>query len=310
MNDRLPDLELFTRIVEAGSLSAAARSLGTTQPTVSKRLAAMERELAVRLVQRSTHRLRLTEEGQAWYDSCRRWLTELREVSASLKGKGRDLEGTLRINAPVTLGRVVVAPLVRRFLELYPGLSVALSLTDHRVDLVVDNVDVAVRVGAIGNPSVVARKLLTYRTRLVAAPSYLAAHGTPTSVEELCTHQVLFYGTPLVEDVEGPGGRVRLNASARLYTDDGFTFLDALEAGMGIGLSSPWLVEPSIARGALVRVLPDAWGLKLPVHAVYMPSRVLPARVRAFVTFLQKELPKVVGRWPGVTLGSGHSSTE
>jgi DNA-binding transcriptional LysR family regulator len=309
MIDRLEDLELFTRIVEAGSLSAAARSLGTTQPTVSKKLAALERQLSVRLLQRSTRQLRLTEEGQAWYEACRRWMAELREVSAALKGKGKGLEGTLRVNAPVTLGRLVLAPLVQRFLELHPGLAVDFALTDHRVDLVQDNVDVAVRIGGVGNPSVVARRLFTYRTRLVASPAYLAAHGTPRTLEEVCQHPVLFYGRPLTEDVEGPGGRVRLTASSRFYTNDGFTFRDAVEAGLGLGLTSPWLAEPGIARGTLQRVLPDAWGAEpLAAHAVYLPSKVLPARVRAFVGFLQKELPRVVGRWPGLQFP--HSATE
>jgi DNA-binding transcriptional LysR family regulator len=308
--ERLADLELFTRIVEAGSLSAAARSLGTTQPTVSKHLAAMERQLGVRLLQRSTRRLRLTEEGQAWYDACRRWMGELREVSGSLTRTGHGPSGTLRLNAPVALGRVVVAPLVRRFLELHPGLAVDLTLTDHRVDLVLDNVDVAVRIGAIGNPSVVARPLFSYRTRLVAAPAYLAAHGTPRTLEDLRAHPVLFYGTPSTEDLESPAGRVRLLEQSRLRTNDSFTFVDALEAGLGLGLTSPWLTEPGIARGTLVRVLPDAWGQRFTAHAVYLPSRVLPARVRAFVAFLQRELPGAVGRWPGVTLRSSHSAVE
>lgn len=301
MLDRLPDLELFTRIVESGSLSAAARSLGTTQPTVSKRLAALERELGVRLLQRSTHRLRLTEEGQAWYEASRRWLAEVRELSASLRGKGTGLGGTLRVNAPVTLGRVVIAPMLRRFLEQHPDLRVDLTLTDHRVDLVLNNVDVAVRIGPVGNPSLVARKLFSYRTRLAASPGYLQAHGTPRSVEDLCRHQVLFYGSPDTEDVEGPGGRVRLTASGRFSTNDGFTFVDALESGLGLGLTSPWLTQPAMDRGSLVRVLPEAWGERFSAHAVYLPSRVLPARVRAFVSFLQRELPRAMGHWPGVT---------
>jgi DNA-binding transcriptional LysR family regulator len=299
--DRLADLELFTRIVEAGSLSAAARSLGTTQPTVSKHLAAMERELGVRLLQRSTRRLRLTEEGQAWYEACRRWTAELGEVGAALRGRGRGLEGTLRVNAPVTLGQVVLAPLLHRFLELHPTLKVDLTLTDHRVDLVVDNVDVAVRIGPVGNPSVVARRLFTYRTRLVASPAYLAAHGTPRTLEALRGHEVIFYGTPPAEDLEGPdGGRIRLTASGRFYTNHGFTFVDALEAGLGLGLTSPWLAEPGIARGTLVRVLPDAWGQRFAANAVYLPSRVLPARVKSFVAFLPRELPRALGGWPGI----------
>jgi DNA-binding transcriptional LysR family regulator len=307
MIDRLQDLELFTRIVEAGSLSAAARSLGTTQPTVSKRLAALERELAVRLLQRNTRRLRLTAEGQAWYDASRRWLAEVREVSASLRSKGRDLEGTLRLNAPVTLGRAVLAPLLRRFLEQQPGLTLDLTLTDHRVDLVLEDVDVAVRIGPVGNPSLVARRLFSYRTRLVAAPVYLAAQGAPRTVQELCARPVLFYGTPPTEEVEGPEGVVRLTASARFRTNDGFTFLEALEAGLGLGLTSPWLAEPAIARGTLARVLPEAWGERFTSHAVYLPSRVLPARVRAVVAFLQRELPRAMAGWPGVTF---HSRTE
>src|SRR5262245_33561451 len=134
MIDRLPDLQLFTRIVEAGSLSAAARSLGMTQPTVSKRLQAMERELDVRLVQRNTHQLRLTTEGRAWYDNCRRWLNELRTVTSSIKGKSADVAGGLKVNVPVSLGRSVIAPLVLKFLEAHPDLTIDLALDDTRID--------------------------------------------------------------------------------------------------------------------------------------------------------------------------------
>ena len=300
MIDRFPDLELFTRIVDAGSLSAAARSLGMTQPTVSKRLAAMERELSARLIQRNTHQLRLTDEGRAWYEACARWIAEMRTVSAGLGGGASDgLEGTLRVNAPVTLGRALLAPLLRTFLELHPRLNVELTLTDHRVDLVVDNVDVAVRVGAIGNPSVVARKLFTYRTRLAASPAYLEANGTPRTVQEVLKHPILFYGTPLLEQLEGPGGSVCLRASGRFHTNDGLTFVEALEAGGGIGLSSPWLLEPAYARGTLVRVLPEAWGERFTVHAIYIPSRVLPARVRALMAFFKREVPAAVARLGG-----------
>jgi DNA-binding transcriptional LysR family regulator len=302
MLDRLPDLELFTRIVEAGSLSAAARALGMTQPTVSKRLAAMERQLSVRLLQRSTHRVRLTDEGQAWYEACRRWITELKDVSTALRGRSGGLEGTLRLNAPISLGRLVLGPLVRQFLELHPELAADLVLSDHRVDLVTDNVDVAVRIGAIGNPSVVARKLFSYRTQFVASPAYLEGHGTPRTVQEVSDHPVIFYGRPLYEDVEGPGGRARILSTGRLTTNDSATFVDCLEAGMGLGVTSPWLVDPSIAAGRLRRILPDAWGQRYPVHAIYVPSKVLPERVRTFVAFLRRELPKAVARWPGVEL--------
>lgn len=301
MIERLPDLELFTRIVEAGSLSAAARSLGTTQPTVSKRLAAMERSLSVRLLQRSTHRIKLTEEGQLWYDSCRRWLSELKDVTAQLGGTSRGVTGVLRINAPVSLGRLVLTPLALRYLSQQPDAQIDLTLNDRRVDLVEDNVDVAVRVGPIANPQVVARKLMTYRTQLVAAPSYLAKHGAPKTVHDLLERPVLIYGPPFIEDLEGPGGRVRLQADTRLRTNDSFAFLAAVRAGLGLGLTGPWLFEASIADGSLVPVLPGAFGQSYPVHAIYLPSRVLPTRVRSFVSFLQRELPRAVSHLPGIT---------
>lgn len=300
MIERFPDLELFTRIVEAGSLSAAARSLGMTQPTVSKRLAAMERELAVRLVQRSTHRLRLTEEGQAWYEACRRWVAELREVSGSLRGQGAGVTGTLRVNAPVSLGRHVLLPLIQRFLAEHPEASVDLTLDDRRVDLVLDNVDVAVRVGAIANPEVVARRLISYRTQLVAAPSYLAKRGRPRTVQDLLGHTALFYGRPASEDVEGPTGRVRLSGNARLFTNDSGAFLSAVEAGLGIGTSAPWLFAAGLAAGRLEPVLPGTYGERYVAHAIFLPSRVLPARVRALVGFLQREVIKQVAGLPGV----------
>lgn len=298
--DRLPDLELFTRIVEAGSLSAAARGLGTTQPTVSKRLAAMERSLGARLLQRSTRRVTLTEEGQLWYDACRRWLGELREVTERL-GSRASLRGTLRVNAPVSFGRYVVAPLVLRFLEQQPTAQVDLTLTDRRVDLVEDNVDVAVRIGQVANPQVVARPLISYRTRLVAAPAWLRANGPITSVQDLRRHPLVLYGPPWEESVDGPGGTVRLSADRRFRTTDGEACAAAVRAGFGLGLSSPWLLESSLADGSLVEVLRGAWGERFSVHAIYLPSRVLPARVRAFVTFLQRELPRATTHLPSVT---------
>jgi DNA-binding transcriptional LysR family regulator len=300
MIERLPDLQLFTRIVDAGSLSAAARSLGLTQPTVSKRLAAMERELAVRLVQRNTRRLHLTDEGRAWYDACRRWVVELQEVSTRLKGTGTDVNGTIRVNAPVALGRRMLMPLVLRFLELHPDATVDLTLDDRRVDLVEDNVDVAVRIGAIGNPDVVAKKLFVYRTLLCATPSYLAKRGRPRSLHDLRSHTILFYGPPSAEDVEDSSGRVRLCATSRLRTNDSGAFLDAVAGGLGIGLTSPWNFAAILDKGSLERVLPQAWGQQWPVHLIYLPSRVLPTRVRVFTAFLQKELARTVSTMPGV----------
>ncbi len=302
MIERLPDLQLFTRIVESGSLSAAARSLGLSQPTVSKRLAAMERELSVRLVQRNTHRLRLTEEGQAWYDACRKWVLELADVGERLKGKSADMKGTIRVNAPMALGRQVLLPLVLRFLDENPQASVDVTLDDRRVDLVEDGVDVAVRIGAIGNPDVVARKLLTYRSFLAASGSYLSKHGRPRSLQELLSHTIVFYGRPLVEDVEDPTGQVRLHANARLITNDAVAFVQAVLAGVGIGLTSPWNFRDQLASGALERVLPQAWGQQYSVHVIYLPSKVMPERVRTFTAFLRRELPKSVSGLPGVSV--------
>ena len=303
MIDRLEDLKLFTRIVEAGSLSAAARSLSLTQPTVSKRLMAIEEQLGVRLVQRSTRRIRLTDEGRSWYEACRKWVSEMDEVAGRLRGNGAGVSGKVRLNAPVALGRTMLLPLVLRYLGLHPEATVDLTLDNRRVDLVEDEVDLAIRIGTIGNPDVVAKKLFSYRTFLVASPTYLSKRGRPRTAQELLSHTLVAYGAPAgPEEVEDPSGRVRLSPNAQLRTNDSTVFITAMLEGVGIGLTAPWNVVPSIATGGLERLLPQALGPRYPVHLLYLPARAMPERVRVLASFLTKELPRRVAELPGVEL--------
>jgi LysR family transcriptional regulator for bpeEF and oprC len=295
--DRIDLMRLFVRICETRSFSQTAREFKMTQPTISKRLQALETALGTRLAERNTRGLRPTAAGTLYYDQCKRWLAEMEDVEEQLSSQRKGPRGPLRLSLPVSLGQVQLARIALAFQRLHPGIQLDLSLSDRLVDLVEEGIDVAVRIGRVGNTLLVARPLARYRPLLVASPSYLERHGSPTSMAELRRHRILYFG---VRD-EAISYRTQQHIVPRdrdLVLDDPLALREAILEGIAIGLISPWLVQTDLTRQKLVQVLPEASGEEFPVHAVHLPSRTLPARIRAFVAYLSAEVPRIPGMSP------------
>jgi DNA-binding transcriptional LysR family regulator len=307
--DRIELMTVFVRLYETRSFSATARELGMTQPTVSKRLQALEKSLAARLVERNTRGLRPTEAGSVYYERCKRWLSEMQDVEAQLAAARRVSRGRLRLSVPVSLGQVQLARIALRFQRQHPGVQLDFSLTDRRVDLVQEGIDVAIRVGRVGTTDVVARELARYEPILVATPAYLERRGAPATFAELRARRIIYYGSDRDESIFLGDQRHKVRRDRDLVVGDPLSLREAIRDGVAIGMISPWLVEEDIARAQLVRVLPEARGETFPVHAVYLPTRNLPAHIRAFIDYCASEVPRVFGMHPPRS-GPAHSVRE
>jgi len=293
--DRHQAMETFVRVVETGSFSAAARLLRVGQPAVSKAVAALEERLGVRLLARSTRSLQPTDAGQAFYEHALRALAEAEEAEIAARGMGRGLVGRLRICAPVTFARLHVAPSMGAFLAAHPKLSVELVMDDRSIDLLSENIDVALRLGALTDSSVTARKLATCKRLVVASADYLDTRGAPNRPGDLLNHDVIVYS----QQVGGDEWRFRKGSSetsVRIQSRLSFTAAEgvreAVLAGLGLAIVSEWMMAPELARGDVAPVL-QAWRLPdVDLWAVFPAGRMPSARARAFVEWLQPRLER------------------
>ena len=297
--DRWELHDAFLRTAETGSLSKAAKSLRLTQPAVSKRLDRLEKDLRVRLLDRGPRGVRLTEAGVRYVDVIRRVRSELEESESGLAESRQGLSGLLRVSVPVGLGDSWLTRIALRFQRCHPQLTVHLDASDQVVDLVKDNFDLGVRTGNIMGQSLSARALGCYGYSLVAAPSYLAKQGTPRTFEQLTRHPFYsYFGDEEVFTLPSGKTRVLSTANDRVRLVNTRAILTAVLEGAGIGRIANWAIDQHLARGELVQVLPDLVAPTTPVHAVFMPSRFVPERIRQFVAFLVEEMPKVPGFMP------------
>lgn len=296
--DRFTTMATFVRVAQLGSLSAAARDLGLTQPAVSQQVAALERRLGVRLLNRSTRRLALTEAGERYHAQARRILEAVAEAEDGLAEASDALSGSLRVHAPAGLGQAHLAPILIGFQRRHPDLSVELIADDRYADLIGEGVDVAIRLGALASPGLVARRLATLRRILVAAPGYVAAQGSPETPEELARHPHVRFSWAASGDavpLVGPDGPLEVRVRSRFLANNAFVLIEAIRAGIGIGGAQLPLVQPLLDQGALVRVMRDYAYAPLEVHAVYPSGRFVPRRVRAVVDHLAAALPAIPG---------------
>lgn len=299
MLDNLNDLRIFIRIVATGSLSQAARELGLSLAVVSKRLAALEDRLGVRLINRTTRRLNATQEGAEFYERCQRILADLEEAEAAVTTGRESPRGLLRVTAAVAFGRRRVAPAIVGFTERHADIQVELDLTDRMVDLVDSGIDVAIRAGALQDSSLIARKLVGNYRIVVASPDYLARHGVPRTPEDLLRHQCLnFSALGDLWNFIGPDGPLQIRIDARLRTNDGEVGHEWALNGAGLVMKSIWDVGDDVAAGRLVRVLADWPSPAAAIHAVYPTSRHLSAKVRSFVDYLGEHL-RAADVWHG-----------
>jgi DNA-binding transcriptional LysR family regulator len=288
---RLREMEMFVRVVEAGSFSAAARDLDLGQPAVSKMIAGLEERLGVRLLVRSTRRLSPTEAGLAFYERALRAIAEADEAEAAARGAGAGLEGRLRISAPVTFARLHVVPKVGAFLDAHPRLRLELVMEDRNTDLLAENIEAGLRLGALTDSALTARKLAQADRLAVASPAYLARRGMPATPADLVEHDAIIYGQT-AGGQEWPFRRgtseehVRLQARLTLSAAEGVR--EAVLTGQGFAISSRWMFAPELASGEVVTVL-EEWSLPpMELWVIYPSGRLTSAKARAFVKWFEK----------------------
>ncbi|UJB21047.1 MULTISPECIES: LysR family transcriptional regulator [Lysobacter] len=297
MIDNLPNLLAFDRIVRAGSLSAAARELDLSLAVVSKRLTQLESALGVRLLQRTTRRQTLTEEGRLLHAQVVRILAEVEAAEALMSQQRASIGGLLRITAPHDLGRRWIAPILADFQRQHPQLRVHLQLSDALIDLVGEGLDLAVRFGSLADSSLIARPLAPNHRVVCAAPAYLREHGEPAHPADLIRHRCIVIGDSPSAEWRFIGDEpVSVRIDAELVSNDGGVVLAWALAGAGIALKSIWDVGDDLAAGRLRRVLPDYAVAAAPLHAIYPHSAHLAPRVRAFVDYLRERL-QAAWRW-------------
>lgn len=288
VHSKLQAISAFVHSVETGSFSAAAARMGVSKSATGKNVARLEERLGVRLLNRTTRSLSLTSEGQAYYQSCLKVLEELNTAEALLASRKRAVSGTLRINLPISFGRLYAMPVLMRVAERNPELDLDVSFTDRRVDLVEEGIDLVVRLGDPGNyANLIGRRIGTQRSIICASPAYLERRGHPVSVEDLSQHDCLAFardGRPLPWAVTDRDGMPRsLSIRPRHTVSHGEALRDAAVSGMGVACLSTWLAAEDIKLGHL-RVLPiptppeDA-----PITALWPGSRDLSPKVRVVV---------------------------
>ncbi|RLQ87250.1 LysR family transcriptional regulator [Notoacmeibacter ruber] len=282
------ELEIFSHVVSAGSLSAAGRELGLSPAVVSKRLRKLEDRLGTRLLQRTTRQIALTEAGQGFYERIVAVLAAVEEAEAFVSRRSAQAKGTLKISAPTSFGRMHIAPHLTSFMEAHTDLSINLVLSDEFVDIVAEGFDLAIRIAELPDSSLVARRLADVKRVLVASPAYISKHGQPQTFDDLDEHICLPPHNGEVWRLEGPDGEIRaFRPDGPLSTNSSEVLREAVVAGMGIALRSTWDVGPELAKGDLVHVLPE-WGASkhIGLHAVYPSRRFLPIKVRLFIDYL------------------------
>jgi len=301
--ERLKGVEVFVAVAHAGSFIRAAERLHLTGSAVGKTIARLEARLGVRLFERTTRRLALTEAGVRFHAACARVLGELEEAEHALADDGEALAGRLRIDLPVTFGRLQVLPLLLPWLRRHPRLTPVLSFTDRYVDLGGEGIDLALRIGGVDAwpPSLAQRYLGQERKIFCAAPDYLARHGVPATAEALLGHAAIMYGradgalSPWL--LPQPDGRVEQRApEPHMVAGNAEVQLELVLAGLGIAQLPTWLVDGHLQDASLVTVLPELATPGLPLHLVWPKGRERVPKVGQLASLLEKELAPALGR--------------
>ena len=288
--DRLAAIEAFVRVAETHSFSEAARRLHASQSAVSRAVSGLEAELGARLLHRTTRSLTLTEAGRGYFERAARILADLEEANLAVTQLQAAPRGRLRVNAPMSFGFLHLAPALPDFLALYPELSVDLSMSDRFVDLIEEGVDVAVRIGALEDSSLIARKLAPIRRVVCASPAYLNARGTPLAPDDLKQHDCLCNSNIAVlhewRFAAADGKLWPVDVRGRLSANNGDALRVAALKGLGLANLPTFIVGADLQAGTLMTVLDDFAVQDLSMSAVYPPGRHLSPKVRAFVDFL------------------------
>lgn len=293
----LNDVALFVQVVSVGSFAGAARRLGMPPNTVSRRIQELEAQLGVRLMQRSTRKLNLTDAGRRFYDRCAAQIESLTRSAQDLAEDSQAPSGTIRVAAPADFFSFFMMEWIAEFLAAYPRVRVEFHLDDAHVDLIEKSIDVALRAGRMVEPNLVARQLGTSCHILVASPAYLAAHGRPETLEALSHHACL---TLKAHDdrrswhLDGPGGPVEVVVGGRFSANTMQTLVRAALAGLGVALLPATLTRPEVSAGRLQRVLPEYSGIEVGMYFVYVSRKQQPKAVKAFIDFAGQRMQKHV----------------
>ncbi|VVE66924.1 LysR family transcriptional regulator [Pandoraea captiosa] len=296
--DRVELMQTFVRIVESGSLSAAAALLGTTQPTVSRRLQMLERSLGLRLLQRSTHRMKLTEDGERCFARAKELVTSWEAFEADLRGTGDEPEGTLRVFVPHAFGQdMMIGPLVD-FLERYTRMKVHWFLQDREPDFIAEGVDCAIHVGELRDPSNVAILLTDVPRIVVASPELVRGRTPPQRPADLMALPWLalttFYRTELTLAHRQTHESERITFDPRMSTDNLFALRSAALRGLGVGVASAWVMAEDISQGRLIQLVPQWRSTPLPMYLIYPYAKYYPARLRRFIEVMRAVVPGVI----------------
>ncbi len=294
--DRSDEMSVYVNVVREGGFSAAAKVLGLTPSAVSKQISRLEERLDTRLLNRTTRKLSMTEEGETYFHRASVILADIEEVEAMVSNRLDMPRGTLRVSSSIAFGRHQIVPMMPDFLNENPKVKLQLSLSDNLVDLVQEGIDVAIRVADLTDSSLVARRLAVDRRVVCAAPSYIEAHGIPQSPEALRDHNCLVVSNvPSMRDWEFSFGNTvrKIHVEGRFETNSGVAVHEAALAGLGIAQLAAFLVAPDIRAGRLVSFLEDRIATGKPIYAVYPHRKHLSPKVRAFIDFLVGKLTPV-----------------
>lgn len=291
----LSDIQVFMAVVDAGSFVAGGKAMGLSRSAAGKAVLRLEERLGTRLLNRTTRTLSLTDEGRIFYQHGLRIFATVDEAEASVAGTTGTPRGVLRLTVPDAFGRLVILPIIRRYLADWPEVQVEMSFTDRVEDIVEEGFDLAIRIGVTTSDSrMVSRVIARFRAMLCAAPSYLAERGEPEDVDDLATHDCLIFTSRNHKQAwrfpgEG-GGWIKAPGRNRLRLDSGEALRDAAVAGLGIALLPDFLVARDLAEGRLRQVLPELRSGDVNIVALYPDKRLLEPRVRRFIDLITEEL--------------------
>ena len=291
--DVLQSMLVFKRVAEINSFTKVAAELDVSQSSISKHVSALESRLGVKLLNRTTRHLKLSDAGQEYYERCCSILADIEETESLISAGQSNVAGQLKISVPDTLGRHRILPFVWSFLDRFPNIGIDIMMDDRRVDLVQEGIDVAIRSGGVFDPTLITRKLCDIPRVLVASPSYLALHGVPNLLSDIKHHQCIIYSASPSGQTWGftvADGIKNIQVRGRVKVNSPEASILAAQNGFGISLSPIWLSEPMIVEGTLVPVLEHCPPVPFEVHAVFPERRFIPARVRCFVDYLHRQL--------------------
>ena len=288
---QLEDMHAFIRIVEAGGIGKAADQLNTAKSAVSRRLVELENRLGVKLINRTTRSINLTDAGRTYYTRALKVLDDVTELNSLTSDGVAQLAGSIRLSVPVSFGMSHLSAAIDKFIKLHPSVEFDISFSDRHIDLIEEGVDLALRISELKDSSLIARRICPVSIYLAASPSYLETHGTPTTLEELKHHKLLKYlgsssGTVRIQDLEKQEHMIPMQVS--MHANNGDFLMQMAKAGHGIISSPAFICWDALKTGELVKILSDYTVPPINAYAVYPANRYLSQRARIFIAFLKE----------------------